>query len=75
MKLFPTNKNSIALLCTGVVSIGLFIAGMFKVLDYPIIKALLFVGFAILFFIAVVFALKNDIKKNRPGDKLQDDSH
>jgi hypothetical protein len=35
----------------------------------------LFGGFGILILMAFVFAFKNSIKKNRPEDKLQDDSH
>jgi len=75
MKLFPLNKNSIALLFVGLVAIGFFAAGLFKVLDYFIIKVLLIGGFAILLVISIIYASKNKIKKNRPEDKLQDDSH
>jgi len=75
MKLFPLNRNSIALSFVGIITIGFFIAGLLKVLDYFIIKALLFSGFVALFVVAINYALKNDIKKNRPEDKLQDDSH
>ena len=75
MKLFSLNKNSGALLATGMVTGGIFIAGLLDVLDYLIVKVLLFVGYAILFIIAIVFALKNDTKKNHPEDKLQGDSH
>ena len=75
MKFFPQNKNSIALSFVGLVTIGFFIAGMFEVLNYFIIKALLFSGYGILLIIAINYALKNEAKKNRPEDKLQDDSH
>ncbi len=75
MKLFPLNKNSIALLLVGAITIGFFMAGLLKVLDYFIIKALLFSCFATLVIVAISYALKNESKKNRPEDKLQDDSH
>ncbi|WP_439152467.1 hypothetical protein [Winogradskyella sp.] len=51
-----------------IVGIGFFTAGMFEVLDYIIIKALLFGGFGILIIMAFVFAFKNSVKKNRPED-------
>ncbi|WP_138434260.1 hypothetical protein [Winogradskyella algicola] len=75
MKLFPISKNSLALLFVAVITFGFFTAGMFEVLDYFIIKALLFTLFAGLLVLAFVQALKNDTKKNRPEDELQDDSN
>lgn len=71
---FPTDKNSLALIFTSVVTIGFFTAGLFEVLDYFIIKALLCGIFIVLISIAIWYAIKNE-KKNRPEDKLQDDSH
>jgi hypothetical protein len=75
MKLFPLNKNSIALSFVALIAIGFFVAGLFNVLDYFIVKALLFSGFGALVIISISYALKNETKKNRPEDKLQDDSH
>lgn len=75
MKLFPLNKNSLALLFVAIVAFGFFTAGMFEVLDYFIIKALLFTLFGGLLVLAFWQALKNDTKKNRPEDELQDDSN
>jgi len=75
MKLIPLSKNSLALLFVSIIAFGFFAAGMFEVLDYFIIKALLFVLFSGLLGIAFWYALKNDNKKNRPEDKLQDDSN
>lgn len=75
MKLFPINKNSIALLGVAALTIGFFVAGMLDVLNYFIIKALLFSSFTALVIIAISYASKNEAKKNRPEDKLQDDSH
>ena len=75
MKFFPSDRNSIALSFVGIITIGFFAAGLLKVLDYFIIKALLFSGFVALVIVAINYALKNDIKKNRQEDKLQDESH
>jgi hypothetical protein len=75
MKLFPLTKNSIALSFVVIMTIGFFIAGLADVLDYFIVKALLFSSFGVLVIIAMSYALKNNIKKNRPKDTLQDDSN
>ena len=75
MKFYPTTKDTLALTCVTFVTIGLFIAGLFGVLDYFIVKVLLFLGFGVLFLVAFFYALKNEIKKNRPEDTLLDDSH
>jgi hypothetical protein len=48
---------------------------LFDVLDYVIVKAMLFLGFGALFVAALIFAFKNESKKNRPEDELQDDLH
>ncbi|RCT55120.1 hypothetical protein [Winogradskyella sp. KYW1333] len=73
MKWFPINKNTIALLFVIIVTLGFFIAGLFEVLDYLIIKFLLICGYIGLVAVAIFFAVKN--RKNRLEDKLQDDSH
>jgi len=73
MKWFPINKNTIALLFVIIVTLGFFIAGLFEVLDYLIIKFLLICGYIGLVTVAIFFAVKN--RKNRLEDKLQDDSH
>ncbi|BAO76843.1 hypothetical protein [Winogradskyella sp. PG-2] len=75
MQLFSLNKNSIALLFVVAITLGFFIGGLLGVLDYFIIKALLFSSFILLVFVAVNFALKNYTKKNRLEDKIQSDSH
>ena len=72
MKWFPINKNTIALLFVIIVTLGFFIAGLFEVLDYLIIKFLLICGYIGLVAVAIFFAVKN--RKNRLEDKLQDDS-
>ena len=66
MKSFQLNRNSLALIVTGVLGIGFFVAGLLEVLDYFIIKALLFGSFGLLVLIAFWHALKNNTKKNRP---------
>ncbi|WP_299116359.1 hypothetical protein [uncultured Winogradskyella sp.] len=68
MKIFPLGKNSITLSFVGVITIGFFVAGLFEILDYFIVKALLFTCFGVLLLIAISYALKNDNKKNRPED-------
>ncbi len=73
MKWFPINKNTIALLFVVKITLGFFIAGLFEVLDYLIIKFLLISSLIGLIIVALMFALKN--RKNRLGDKLQDDPH
>ena len=73
MKWFPINNNTLALLFVIAVTLGFFIAGLFEVLDYLIIKFLLIICFIGLVVVAISFAVKN--RKNRLEDKLQDDSH
>ncbi|MEF3078846.1 hypothetical protein [Winogradskyella poriferorum] len=75
MKLFPINKNSLALIFVTIVALGFFVAGMFEVLDYFIIKVLLFTLFSGLLIFAFWFGFINDTKKNRPEDEAQDDSN
>lgn len=65
MSWFPLNKNTIALILVATITIGFFVAGLLEVLDYFIIKALLFIGVAFLFGIAFYYGIKND-KKNHP---------
>ncbi|WP_299367569.1 hypothetical protein [Winogradskyella sp.] len=68
MNLFPLNRNSLALTIVGIIGVGFFIAGLLKILDYFIVKALLFGSFGVLFIIASWHALKNNSKKNRPEE-------
>lgn len=75
MKLFPINRDTIALAFVGIVVFVFFVAGLFKVLDYFIVKVFLFTSFGSVVIVAISYAIKNDIKKNRPEDKLQDDSY
>ena len=75
MKLIPINRDSIALAFVSVLVFVFFVAGLFKVLDYFIVKAFLFTNFGGIVIVAISYAIKNDVKKNRLEDKLQDDSH
>ena len=75
MKLIPVNRNSVALIVVAVLTIGFFISGLLHILDYFIVKALLFVSFSILVVIAFWYTFQNDAKKNRPEDSPQDDLH
>jgi hypothetical protein len=75
MSFFPLNKNTIALSSVAIITIGFFIAGLYEVLDYIIVKVLLFGGLGILMIIAITHAIKSEVKKNRLEDELQDDSH
>ncbi|WP_111683954.1 hypothetical protein [Winogradskyella tangerina] len=75
MKLLPLNKNSLALITVAVLSIGFFISGLMQILDYFIVKVLLFGSFGILIVIAISYAFQNEAKKNRPEELPQDDLH
>ena len=52
------NKNTLALTYTAVLVLGFFISGLCDVLDYFIVKALLFTGFAALITALVLIAIK-----------------
>ena len=75
MKLLPLSIDAIALICVTLITFSIFIAGLLDVLDYIIIKGVLFIAFGTLFVFAVSYALKNKRKENRLKDTLQDDSH
>ncbi|MDN3492285.1 hypothetical protein [Winogradskyella bathintestinalis] len=76
MKQFiPKTKDAIALSAVTAVGFGLFVAGLCDILNFVIIKVVLFLSVGVLFVIASTFAFKNVTKKNRPEDTLQDNSH
>lgn len=61
------HKNTIALTFTGIITVGFFVAGIFGVLDYFIVKLLLFVGFALLVFYLILMIIKQiSENKNHP---------
>lgn len=74
MRLFPLNKHNAPLLLVAAVAIGFFIGGLFEVLDYFIIKVLMFMAYGALLILGIGYALLND-KKNRLEDTPQDDSY
>jgi len=53
------SKNNLALIYTGILMFGFFFSGVFDVLDYIIVKALLFLGFAALGAILAWIAIKD----------------
>lgn len=57
------NKDTLILIYTGIIVAGFFIAGIFNVLDYFIVKALLFIGYLVLFIYLIkkVFIDKNHL--------------
>lgn len=74
-KLIPKTKDAIALTCATFIALSFFIAGFCDVLNYLIVKAILFLSFGALFVFTIIFAFKNEAKKNRPeSETLQDDS-
>ncbi|WP_179320414.1 hypothetical protein [Winogradskyella helgolandensis] len=77
VKSYSISKDTIALLAVTMIVLGLFLSGLFDVLDYLIIKALLFFSFGTLFILACIYAIKNDTdtEKNRPEEALQNDSN
>ncbi|MBT8243951.1 hypothetical protein [Winogradskyella sp.] len=73
--LFPPNKNTIALVTATVITLLFFVSGVLGILDYLIIKALLIFLTGCLAIVVSVILFKNSLIKNRPEDKLQDDSN
>ena len=62
---FVLTKNTFALILTALITFGFFFAGIFGILDYFIVKALLFLGFlllAIYVFLIVSAENKNHLK-------------
>jgi len=72
---FPLNNNTISLSSVAVIILLFFTEGAFDVLDYMIIKILLIGLSSVIGLIVVSVLRKNSLKKNRPEDKLQDDSN
>lgn len=74
MNLFSSKTNALALLCIACIVLGFFLGGLFKVLDNFMVKLVLFSSFGVLVMVSIGCGLKNETKKNRPEDELQDDS-
>jgi len=66
MSLFSLNKNYISLVIAFFITAGFFVAGLLEVLDYVIVKVLLFSSFGILVLVALNYAIKNETKKKSP---------
>ena len=67
--MFPINKDTTALFLSAAIVIGFFVGGIFDVLHYFIIKALLFSTFGLLFLFVVITASKEKIiNKKRLDD-------
>ncbi|MBF8149312.1 hypothetical protein ITJ86_05355 [Winogradskyella sp. F6397] len=73
--LIPKTTDAIVLCCVTLLTLCFFIAGLFDVLDYLIVKGILILSFGVLFGLAVMFAIKNKAKENRLEDNPQDGSH
>ncbi|NRB59298.1 MAG: hypothetical protein HRU50_05065 [Winogradskyella sp.] len=67
MSLVSLNKNTIALIVVSIIAIAFFVCGMLDILDYVIVKALLFLGIATISIIAFVSGI-NNATKNRSKD-------
>ena len=69
------SKNTLALIYTGVLLFGFFISGIFNILDYIIVKLLLFAGFALLGVVLVWIVLKDTevTKQKITSSKTQGD--
>jgi hypothetical protein len=58
------NRDALALLYTSIIVAGFFIAGLFNILDYFIVKALLVLGYLVLFIYLIKIVLKDIENKN-----------
>ncbi|MBR9915062.1 MAG: hypothetical protein GYB32_09600 [Algicola sp.] len=61
----PT-RNTLTLIYSGLIVVGFFIAGVLDILDYLIVKAILFLAFALLAVYLVMIILKDSEKENHP---------
>ena len=67
------NRDTVTLVGVIIVTLGFFVAGLTNILDYYIVKLLLFTGFGVLFLLALVTILNKAGKKNRLENISQDD--
>ena len=58
------NTNKLGLLFTGLITIGFLVAGILDILDYIIVKALLFLAFTLLVVYLIIQVLKEAENKN-----------
>ncbi|WP_299114418.1 hypothetical protein [uncultured Winogradskyella sp.] len=72
---FPINNNTISLSFVAIITIVFFIAGLFDVLDFIIIKVLLIGLTGALGLIVSIILFKKGLIKNRPEENPKDDSN
>ncbi|MDG5492096.1 hypothetical protein [Psychroserpens sp. SPM9] len=53
------SRNTLTLLFSGLIVVGFFVAGVLDILDYLIVKGLLFSAFAFLGFYLITIVLKD----------------
>ena len=58
------NRNTIALVFSGLIVAGFFVSGILDILDYLIVKAILFSAFALLAGHLILTVLKDSENKN-----------
>lgn len=58
------NRNTLALVFSGLIVAGFFVSGLLDILDYLIVKAILFTAFAFLAVHLVLVLLKDAENKN-----------
>lgn len=59
----PT-RNTLTLIFSGLIVAGFFVSGVLDILDYFIVKAILFASFAALAVYLILIILKDSEKKN-----------
>ncbi|WP_460219560.1 hypothetical protein [Psychroserpens sp. MEBiC05023] len=58
------SRNTLALVFSGLIVAGFFVSGILGILDYLIVKAILFTAFAALAVYLILMVLKDSEKKN-----------
>lgn len=58
------SKNTLALIYTAILTFSFFFAGLFGVLDYFIVKALLFIGFGVIV-VYIIILLQKQSAENK----------
>ncbi|MCD2259965.1 hypothetical protein [Psychroserpens luteolus] len=58
------NRNTLTLVFSGLIAAGFFISGILDILDYLIVKAILFAAFVLLAVHLTIIILKDSENKN-----------
>ncbi|OUR93291.1 hypothetical protein A9Q87_04900 [Flavobacteriales bacterium 34_180_T64] len=58
------SKDTLALTYTGIIALCFLLAGIFDVLDYFIVQALLFIGFILFLFFLILQIIRDIEQKN-----------